>query len=265
MIKRIIFFPGFLLLVFFADAQKHYTYEDSSVLYAEPEKNTAAESETYDEPETETSDISGDTSVISRMISLPADTLRAWQTDKGLADARNLDSIILAKTKTAEIKAPKSRSSSSGSLSLGWLKYVMWGIAGIFVLYVISRLFMNEGFFKKKSGSVSPVNEMITEDELYLQQNFDQLIHQACKLGDYRVATRYLFLKTLQRLSDRELIQFAIDKTNSKYVREVPSANKEDFAALVLSYEYIWYGRSEVDKELYSNIENKFSVFLNKI
>jgi Domain of unknown function (DUF4129) len=80
-----------------------------------------------------------------------------------------------------------------------------------------------------------------------------------------RLAMRYLFLKTLQKLNERELINFAADKTNSQYAREIPAAKRNEFANLALYYEYIWYGNVGVQKETFDGIKTKFDTFLNKI
>jgi Domain of unknown function (DUF4129) len=98
-----------------------------------------------------------------------------------------------------------------------------------------------------------------------MESNFENLQSKAYDAGDMRMAMRYLFLKTLQKLNDRELIRFAVDKTNTAYARELPQAKRNEFASLALYYEYIWYGNIAVQKETFDGIENKFNEFLNRI
>lgn len=255
MIKRFLFFCCFMLVVFGCMAQYDHTPADTE--------------EYYHNDHDDEDDIKGDTSVDIRDAALSADTLAAWKSNKKFAYAKNL-AHLLRKQQEEENQKYRQRSVPAGSSFDGagiakWLSFLLWGLAIAVVIFILYKLFLSGGLFKMKRAQSGKAAEVVTEDERYIQQNFEELIHQACRLGDYRVATRYLFLKTLQRLSERSLIEFAIDKTNSKYLYEVPADKREDFAGLVLTYEYIWYGNSSVNKETYTGIESKFNAFLNRI
>jgi hypothetical protein len=91
------------------------------------------------------------------------------------------------------------------------------------------------------------------------------LIQQSYKLGDYRVAVKYLFLKTLHQLAGRSFIEYAVDKTNYQYLREISPDKRNEFSKLVLNYEYIWYGNVNIGRELYDNLEKDFTAFQHKI
>ena len=124
---------------------------------------------------------------------------------------------------------------------------------------------MSQGMFKR-SASAAALKEM--EDE---QQNidddsdYDALIRQSFRLADYRMAVRYLFLKTLRQLSDRGQLQRSAEKTNFQYVQEIPVDKREDFASLVLNYEYVWYGHLNIAREQYELLEKKYTSFNNKM
>lgn len=79
------------------------------------------------------------------------------------------------------------------------------------------------------------------------------------------MAVRYLFLKTLRQLSDRGHLQQSADKTNFQYVQEIPADKRNDFASLVLNYEYVWYGHLNIVREQYDQLEKKYTSFYNKI
>ena len=137
-------------------------------------------------------------------------------------------------------------------------------LAIFFLGIILKNLVSIKGIFKK-SNAEKNMQEQATEEDLFLTRDYDALLHQSYKLKDYRMATRYLFLKTLQRLNHQSLIAFATDKTNSKYVHEIPAGSRNEFAAIVMNYEYVWYGNIKISKELFDKIQVKFSAFLNKI
>jgi hypothetical protein len=42
-------------------------------------------------------------------------------------------------------------------------------------------------------------------------------------------------------------------------VQEIANHNhRQDFAALTLNYEYVWYGEFDIEKDIYQKIENGF-------
>ena len=90
-------------------------------------------------------------------------------------------------------------------------------------------------------------------------RNFDTAIAKAKAEKNYRFAIRYLYLQLLQRLSANGAIEFAADKTNTEYVRELTGKPyKEEVAALTMYYEYAWYGEFGIDEDKYSKIESRY-------
>ena len=56
------------------------------------------------------------------------------------------------------------------------------------------------------------------------------------------------------------------DKTNYQYVQELYGKSyKNDFAALTLNYEYIWYGEFEIEEAAFLRISNHFEKFQNQL
>ena len=50
---------------------------------------------------------------------------------------------------------------------------------------------------------------------------YNALIHDAESKNDFNLSIRYLYLQSLKKLSDNELIVFSPDKTNNLYVQEL--------------------------------------------
>jgi hypothetical protein len=137
-------------------------------------------------------------------------------------------------------------------------------MAAIFIAIVFYQLLKNKGLFKRME--IKGVEEEKVESaEDILEQDFDKLLQLAYDQEDYRLAIRYQFLRTLQRLRDKELIEFAVDKTNSRYVHEVPTQWRNDFASLVLNYEYVWYGNFILSLDQYESLRKKYTSFNEKI
>lgn len=258
-----------------ANAQKRFEYVDSTLIGEQQEEKqvTTDDYTDYDDAEKNEDDIQGDTGVTLRTATIRIDSVNFWKNKKEFAYAKYLDSLLKAKQHKPEKKTEdtptfqrRSRPANMDKLfSAGWIQAVLWTLAGLFVLYILYRLFLSDVKFRKSSAGPQVKEVQAVEEEFQLLSNFDQLIHQSCKLGDYRVATRYLFLKTLQRLRDKSMIEYSIDKTNYKYLYEIPENRREDFASLIMTYEYSWYGHNEVNKEAYTGIETNFNNFLNKI
>lgn len=78
------------------------------------------------------------------------------------------------------------------------------------------------------------------------------LIRNAVAAGDYRLAVRWQFLRTLNDLDRLKLIRFAPYKTNFDYRRELGDQPLNRlFREICRVYEYAWYGRFELGKEAY--------------
>lgn len=112
-----------------------------------------------------------------------------------------------------------------------------------------------------RSGAEDEAEEMLTDPGSY-----DMLISEALKKGDFRLAIRYLYLQTLQKLTLAGFIQYSAGKTNYEYVKEMGKRNlQNEFASVTLSYEYVWYGQFNVNEQQFNRIKNEYSLFHQKI
>ncbi len=92
--------------------------------------------------------------------------------------------------------------------------------------------------------------------------DFDTQIEKALETGNYRLAVRLLYLKTLKRLSDRQLINWLPDKTNQAYVQELQDKQQQAaFGLLTQQFEYVWYGDFFIDSRIFENINQSFQKF----
>ena len=144
-------------------------------------------------------------------------------------------------------------------------------IAGVIifllVIYFIFKAVMNdEGqwvFGKSSDKSIIPVTDV--ESNIHAI-DFKQLIAEAEQDGNYRLAIRYYYLWLLKGLTNAEIIEYDVEKTNSDYYNEIASTSvKEEFSYTSYLYNYIWYGEFDVNEQQFSKAKTAFVKFLNSI
>ena len=132
-----------------------------------------------------------------------------------------------------------------------------------FAIWLFYRLNPGASFFK--SGEKSEV--FFSEDEeIIKRKNIPELIKKAVKNKNYRLAVRYNYLLILKKLTDAELINYAVDKTNSEYFAEIASEKiNSRFQKVTSIYEFIWYGNFSVTHNDYLKAQKTFNVLENQI
>ena len=106
---------------------------------------------------------------------------------------------------------------------------------------------------------------LLEEDNIYAI-NFPEAIQVAIQERNFRVATRLLYLQSLRKLADAELITWKINKTNDVYLHELSSTSlRESFGFLTRAYEYAWYGAMPLEEALFKEIHQQFINFNNNI
>lgn len=145
----------------------------------------------------------------------------------------------------------------------GWqqlAEIVIYGILVGFALYILVKFLMGNqaaSFFSRKSKSVAPIN--IQEDHIQ-NIDLDAYITKALQEENYRLAIRYMYLKSLKLLSQNNLIEWNHEKTNSDYYNEIENGElKSSFNKISYWYDHIWYGEFTLDKSGFENAEKDFN------
>ncbi|WP_130734570.1 DUF4129 domain-containing protein [Flavobacterium sp. J27] len=128
-----------------------------------------------------------------------------------------------------------------------------------FVIYLLVKLLVGqEGqwlFSKNKKKII--VSEMVEENIHTI--NFNDIISKSKANKEYRVTIRYYYLWLLKSLSDNEIIEWDIEKTNSDYLYEIQSQIvRDNFKYLSYIYDYIWYGEFEINENDFLKAETVF-------
>ena len=133
------------------------------------------------------------------------------------------------------------------------------------VVYITLKLMGVDfsGLYRKKSNNEIPYE---TLGENIHAIDFVDSIAEAINQKNYRLAIRLYYLKALKELTDREMIDWRINKTNRSYVYELNSPTlRPDFERITLQFEYAWYGDFPVDETQFLNIKNQFLTFSDSI
>lgn len=145
------------------------------------------------------------------------------------------------------------------SISLEWVKPLLWIFAILALLFVLYKLWAdNAGLFKPFDKKAKPADIETPEDPLIVQ-GAAALAQQAIHQKDYRSAVRYLFIDALARLDDRGLIYRIARKTNQQYLAEIQQPElKELVATLMLQFEYVWYGEFTPNEQQFNRIVQSY-------
>lgn len=139
------------------------------------------------------------------------------------------------------------------SFPIGWLLYIFCASMIIFAVLKLSGVNVSGLFSREKQLNNMQVQDMLEEDIHEL--NFEEEISKAQQAADYRRAVRLLYIFTLKKLADSDLIIWHPGKTNADYQGELEQEKiKPDFRSLSIYYEYAWYGEFPVDAGLYEKV-----------
>ncbi|MBT0608400.1 hypothetical protein [Aequorivita echinoideorum] len=139
------------------------------------------------------------------------------------------------------------------------IEILVYAILIIFATYIIVKLLVGDSassFFSRKSAEMAPLN---IEEEHIENIDLDAYINNALKEENYRLAIRYMYLKSLKMLSLNNIIHWHFEKTNNDYYREIEDGElKSNFKKISYLYDNIWYGEFALDKIGFQNARKDF-------
>jgi hypothetical protein len=149
------------------------------------------------------------------------------------------------------------RTSKAFTLILDYLYYIIAVLALIIVIRGFIKADRSGFLFGKISANKIKLNE---SDENIDQLDFESLISSAINSKQYKLAVRYLFLKSLKLLSDNQFIEIKNHKTNNQYLNEIKNTKvAAAFESASNTFEWIWYGDFPVDDKLIRHSRNEFN------
>ena len=140
------------------------------------------------------------------------------------------------------------------------LEYIVYGLLGVIVLYLLIKFLLENpvsSVFKTETAAIEGFSYV---EENIEQIDFENLISKALKEQNYRLATRYLYLKSLKSLANKQVIEWHYEKTNSDYLNEIKDSQlKTLFKRVSYIYDYVWYGEFPIDEESYNKNKADFN------
>lgn len=140
------------------------------------------------------------------------------------------------------------------------LEYIVYGLLGIIVLYLLIKFLLQSPITSVFKNEDKAIEGFTYVEENIEQVDFDKLIKKAIKQNNFRLATRYMYLKTLKVLASKNTIQWHYDKTNSDYLNEITDSKlKGLFKRVSYIYDYVWYGEFPIDEVSFNKNKDDFN------
>lgn len=186
---------------------------------------------------------------------LPDSVKKAMQKD---------DAFWYANAEIEKVKEEKTNNKKYTPLGQQtWVRTLFWMIIiGVFAAVIMWFLAeSNIGLFRKKNKIVKAEEEEIATEDIFAI-NYQKEIDKAARQANYRLAVRLMFLRLLKNMSEKNVINYKLDKTNFDYLLELHSTNYyKEFFRITRNYEYTWYGQFEINEDAYKIIRNDFDLF----
>lgn len=192
----------------------------------------------------------------AQLRTVPDSVVKRMQTDRDFLYANDSDYWKEEKSDDGAFLKALSRIANSTFLRL--LLYIFLAAIIIFAIYQV--LVINNFFAFSKRRRIKPGDSAdAIEDEM---ENIDEKLAIAIREGNYRTAVRFLYLKTLKQLNERQLISLHAKSTNEDYIRQLNAhRSQNDFRHLTRIYEYVWYGQFDPNNAQFDVIATRFNKF----
>lgn len=148
---------------------------------------------------------------------------------------------------------------------LQFLEYLIYLLLFLLAIYVLVKVFSNESFSSIFNKKAKNLNSVELNEEHIETIDLNNLLNIALTNKDYRLAIRYQFLITLQKLSKKDVIQWHFKKTNTDYLTEIKQPSlQHGFKKVAYLYNHIWYGVQPIDEIKYEKFISDFES-INKL
>jgi hypothetical protein len=136
----------------------------------------------------------------------------------------------------------------------------------IVVIFLIVKAVLNkEGSWIFGNSSKKIINYEDLEKNIH-STDFEKLIRSSELAGEKRLSIRYYYLWLLKKMSDRNIIVWDPEKTNTDYLYEIEATTyKENFEYLSYLYNNIWYGEFELNEQTFDRAKSAFEKMIRTI
>lgn len=142
-----------------------------------------------------------------------------------------------------------------------WFRTLLWivivaAFIGVLVWFLIAS---DIKLFRKKAKALHTTEDsLITEDIFSI--DYEEEIEKAVRNNNYRLGVRLMYLHVLRLLSEKNIIQYKIERTNSDYLLQLFNTSYyKDFFRLTRNFEYVWYGKFDISPAAFDSIREDHS------
>jgi hypothetical protein len=138
--------------------------------------------------------------------------------------------------------------------------FVLVALAVVIIIYA----FFGKQYFTKSDKKIEIINNNWEEVESF--NEWEKAIHDAIANNDYRLATRILYLQTLQQLKETNWIDYRKEKLSSEYQQQLyGTQHYKAFQQCNRYFDYIWYGNYTLTPQGFNDVKAQFIQFQNNI
>jgi hypothetical protein len=145
-------------------------------------------------------------------------------------------------------------------------EYFILFLLGAVLVYAIVRIVVTNRLQLFYRPPKRPMAVKVGEEEGSPEDDLEGRLKHFMQIKDYRQAVRYLYLKTLRLLNDREMIRYHQESTNQEYwqqLRATPQGGP--FRDLMMIYEKVWYGEFPLGDALFTRLHQYFEDFYKSV
>ncbi len=146
-----------------------------------------------------------------------------------------------------------------------WFKTLVWVIIiGAFIAVLIWFLIASDiRLFRKKPNAVKNETEVAISEDIFAV-DYDHELAKAITTENYALGVRLMYLHVLRLLSEKGLIQYKIERTNSDYILQLYNTSYyNDFFRLTRNFEYVWYGKFDISSAAFEMIRQDYTKIKN--
>lgn len=137
-----------------------------------------------------------------------------------------------------------------------WFRTVLWMvIIGAFIAVLVWFLIASDiKLFRKKAKQLQSQEDVAISDDIF-SIDYEQELEKAIANQNYRLGVRLMYLHVLRMFSEKNIIQYKIERTNSDYLLQLFNTSYyKDFFRLTRNFEYVWYGKFDISQAAFEII-----------
>ena len=140
-----------------------------------------------------------------------------------------------------------------------WFRTILWiVIVGAFIAVLVWFLIASDvKLFRKKASVLQSAEDAAINEDIF-SINYEQELEKVIASQNYRLGVRLMYLHVLRLFSEKDIIQYKMERTNSDYLLQLYNTSYyKDFFRLTRNFEYVWYGKFDISPAAFEMIKKE--------